>query len=113
MTSSLLDINNAAVDQRGLKQDRSEKLFALIEWYPTKVGTARLYGKFRKIVRCIDGTAVPRDKGKDLVTIYRPKMNRTYAEIRYQYVLSGLEDHPHLLGNIDTAGIYAWDRGNE
>lgn len=82
MTTLLSNIINAIVGQLGVKQNQSVELFTLVEGRPTKVGIARIFGESRKIVRCINATAFPRDKGEDPVTIHYSTVNQAYAEIR-------------------------------
>lgn len=85
MTSSHSNLNTANAEQRGLKQKRSVMLFTLFERCSTKVGIARHFGEPRKLVCCIHSTALPRNKGKILVTIRNPIRDRAFGEIHYLY----------------------------
>lgn len=109
MIFHLPNITNAAVEQRGLKQNQSVKMLTLVEAHPTKVDIARLFGESKKIVRHFCGTALLCNKDRDQAMIHRSRMDRTYAERRYPYVFSGPEYPLHLLGDLVTAGIYVWD----
>lgn len=84
-------------------------MLTLVEGRPTKDGIAHLSGESRKIVRRIHGTALLRDKSKDLATIHHPKMDRAFLEIRCPYFFAGPEDSMHLLGDMVTAIIYFWN----
>lgn len=108
MTSSFSDFKTAAAKQRGLKHKQSVMVF-MNEGLLNKIGIARFLGESRKIVPRMNVTTLPRDEGKDLITIHHPTMDCMYAEISYTYVFSGPEDAPHSFGDMVTGDIYVWE----
>lgn len=70
---------------------------------------ARLYGEPRKDVGRVRCTAFSNDKGNEPITVHDPTIDPTYAEIHNTYFFTSIEDRPHSLEDMVTAGFYVWD----
>lgn len=43
------------------------------------------------------------------IKMHRPRIDHSYAEMRYTYVFSCSEDPSHCFGDTVTAGNYVWN----